>query len=578
MLRRRLVYSLILLALLVSLPVPSARAKPDAEYVATTGQWLADPFLDVWRSTPNVLRTIGYPLSAPFLQMSEERGRYLRVQYFERAVLEEHVDAGGTTEVLGRLLGNELALSRRTEVPFRPAKQQPKAHWDAVTSHNIAATPAPFRAFWEANGGLQVFGRPISEQFEEAGEDGVPRWVQYFERQRMEWHPDLASSGFAVQLGRLGDEHRRRHPEQVDSRAFAPRSPELSPLDRIEFGINTALFYADRDRALELVRGAGLGWVRQQIHWKDHQSSDRTIVWGELDSIVGAAERRGIKLLLSVTQAPDWATGIPGVSGLPDQEHLDSYAAFVGALAHRYRGRVQAYEIWNEINLAPENSEQAVPPPDYYVELLMRAYRSIKANDPGAIVVSTPLAPTEWRGDQRLAVSDVTYARALFADERFWRFQDYVGVHVFGCANPPDSMWPERPGSGPGWVDSREFYFRRVEDIRQAMVDAGHGERQVWITEFGWATTNDTPGHEFGNRVSFEQQAEYLVAALQMGDTEYTPWVAAMFVWNLNFSVAWQGAGTPLHQMASYSIVNGDWSPRPAYRKIGEWTTGHAYR
>jgi len=51
-----------------------------------------------------------------------------------------------------------------------------------------------------------------------------------------------------------------------------------------------------------------------------------------------------------------------------------------------------------------------------------------------------------------------------------------------------------------------------------------------------------------------------------------------MFVWNLNFSVAWTGAGTPLHQMASYSVVHGDWSPRPAYRAIGDWSTGLAYR
>lgn len=562
--RRHAAGPLIMLLLLA----PPASAAPNAEYVATTGQWLAEPFLQFWRATPNVLRTIGYPLSAPFLQWSAERGKYLRVQYFERAVLEEHIDAQGVSQVLGRLLGNELARGRRSEEPFRPAKQQPKTHWDAVTGHNIAGTPAPFRAFWEANGGLAVFGRPISEQFQEPGDGGELRWVQYFERQRLEWHPDQAAAGFAVQLGRLGDEHRLAHPEQVDGRAFEPRSPELPPLHRIELGINATLLYADRDRALDLVRGAGLGWVRQQVHWKDHQSSDGSITWGELDSVVAAAERRGLKLLLSVTQAPDWATGIPGVSGLPDREHLPSYAAFTGALAQRYRGRVQAYEIWNEINLASENGEQAVPAPDYYVELLMHAYRSIKANDAGAIVVSTPLAPTEWRGDQRFAISDVTYAHALFADERFWRFQDFVGVHVFGCANPPATIWPERPGSGPGWIDSREFYFRRVEDIREAMLEAGHGERQIWITEFGWATANDTPGHEFGNRVSFEQQAAYLAEALRMGQADYAPWVAAMFVWNLNFSVAWQDAGMPLHQMASYSIVNGDWSPRPAYQAI----------
>ena len=68
--------------------------------------------------------------------------------------------------------------------------------------------------------------------------------------------------------------------------------------------------------------------------------------------------------------------------------------------------------------------------------------------------------------------------------------------------------------------------------------------------------------------MSFQQQADYLVQAFTMGRREYSPWIAAMFVWNLNFAVTWQDAGDPLHQMAAYGILNGDWSPRPAYAAI----------
>ena len=100
------------------------------------------------------------------------------------------------------------------------------------------------------------------------------------------------------------------------------------------------------------------------------------------------------------------------------------------------------------------------------------------------------------------------------------------------------------------------------------MVESGHGNRQIWITEFGWATMNTTPGHEFGSQISFDQQAAYLARALDKGRYEYTPWVGAMFIWNLNFAVAWQSAGDPLNQMASYGIINSDWSPRPAYTAI----------
>ena len=36
-----------------------------------------------------------------------------------------------------------------------------------LTGHTLRNDPAPFRSFYEQNGGLNVFGRPKSEQFQE---------------------------------------------------------------------------------------------------------------------------------------------------------------------------------------------------------------------------------------------------------------------------------------------------------------------------------------------------------------------------------------------------------------------------
>lgn len=52
--------------------------------------------------------------------------------------------------------------------------------------------------FWQNNGGLPVFGYPLTEQFSENGLQ-----VQYFERQRLELHPELTRP-YDVLLGRLG--------------------------------------------------------------------------------------------------------------------------------------------------------------------------------------------------------------------------------------------------------------------------------------------------------------------------------------------------------------------------------------
>ncbi|MGQ9548292.1 MAG: hypothetical protein ACUVWS_06665 [Roseiflexus sp.] len=86
------------------------------------------------------------------------------------------------------------------------------------TRHNLYL---PFLKYWDRMGGLPVFGYPISEAFLEQIED---RWymVQYFERQRFEWHydpdnpdhhrkTDLSKEYWlpltqSVRLGRLGVE------------------------------------------------------------------------------------------------------------------------------------------------------------------------------------------------------------------------------------------------------------------------------------------------------------------------------------------------------------------------------------
>ncbi|HUY99111.1 MAG TPA: hypothetical protein VMU89_02080 [Thermomicrobiaceae bacterium] len=64
------------------------------------------------------------------------------------------------------------------------------------TGHSLALG---FRAFWERNGALPVFGYPLTEEFSES-----ERTVQYTERQRFEYHPELVGTPYEVELGLLG--------------------------------------------------------------------------------------------------------------------------------------------------------------------------------------------------------------------------------------------------------------------------------------------------------------------------------------------------------------------------------------
>jgi hypothetical protein len=67
------------------------------------------------------------------------------------------------------------------------------------------AIRGPFLTYWEAHGGLPIYGFPISPARVEVLDDGKPYVVQYFERARMEFHPENppASQVLLGQFGRL---------------------------------------------------------------------------------------------------------------------------------------------------------------------------------------------------------------------------------------------------------------------------------------------------------------------------------------------------------------------------------------
>ncbi|WP_129627116.1 cellulase family glycosylhydrolase [Candidatus Oscillochloris fontis] len=588
---------LLVLALVATIATLAARPQPSAaqsgvantyppyqaRYFGETGHSAVNWFLEYWKNTPNALFVLGYPISQPFIEESfTNPGQYYRVQYFERAVLEEHPENFGQQDnkyyVLGRLMGTQLAKGR-SDAAFQRVPNPNDGTYDADTGHTLRNSPAPFRDFWMNNGGLSVFGKPLSEQFQEVNAaDGQTYWVQYFERQRMEWHPNESNPQYRILLGLLGNEYRDSY--HRSNSAFNYRSADNALPNQFVYGYNVHLYgqgtpWQDRNRVMQVSKNSGVTWMRQQVRWMDLHDRSGAIYWGELDNIVNDAQANGISLMLSIVAAPGWATS-NGSHGMPTRANFPKFADFMGQMAARYKGRVQAYEIWNEQNRACENGGDCataggtggvVASADYYVDLLATAYDAIKANDAYAIVVSGAPTSTETNRTD-IALSDTSYMASMAANPKFRTHVDAIGVHPGGQYNSPDQMWPDNPGPGPNWRNSREFYFRRIEDIRAVLVQNGMADKQIWVTEFGWATQNNTPGYEYGNSISFQTQSDWIVRGFQKGRREYAPWVGAMFVWNLNFAVPWRYQGNELHEQASFGVLNGDWSPRPAWYGI----------
>jgi outer membrane protein assembly factor BamB len=93
-------------------------------------------------------------------------------------------------------------------LPTDRAAPREGATYFTETGHNVGGA---FLEFFAANGGLEVFGLPLTEEFEEPRPDGgATLRVQYFQRARMEHHPENAGTPYAVQLGLLGTEELRQ--------------------------------------------------------------------------------------------------------------------------------------------------------------------------------------------------------------------------------------------------------------------------------------------------------------------------------------------------------------------------------
>ncbi len=200
----RIICTVFLLATVVPLhSALPARAQPASQAQACRAfaevpARLCEPFRSVWEQMGG-LALFGFPLA----DAVEDPRTGLRIQWFERARFEEHPDpTTGRPLVLLGLLARELTSHRLDEPPFRPATPMPGCRYYPETQHNLCGG---FRAYWERFGGLPLFGFPISEEFREVDPDtGLERTVQYFERQRFEWHPGVWSERFDVLLGRLG--------------------------------------------------------------------------------------------------------------------------------------------------------------------------------------------------------------------------------------------------------------------------------------------------------------------------------------------------------------------------------------
>jgi ABC-type amino acid transport substrate-binding protein len=340
-----------------------------------------------------------------------------------------------------------------------------------------------------------------------------------------------AALAWQVFLGPLLDPNQLRLPEQ---RQVETRLPKLGVHTRLTDEVEQRKI----QRTFEMVREMGAGWDVEYFPWNYIQpNGPNDWNWSHADLVVNHARRQGLHLVVRLDGVPDWAR--PNLTGhsLLTPDRYPDFARFAAAFAERYRGKVDAYVIWNEPNVDYEWGYRT-PDPAGYAALLAAVYPALKQADPQALVLAAALAPNGEHS--AAALDDLDYLRQLYQAGGAASF-DGLAAHAYGWEHPP----AEPP-------DDSRINFRRVELERQIMVENGDAAKRIFITESGW---NDYA--RWVRAVTPSQRIDYTVQSVQLASA--WDWLGAICLWEFRLPSAAHNYND------AWTLVHADFSPSPTY-------------
>ncbi|MBN2310306.1 MAG: hypothetical protein JXR94_15130 [Candidatus Hydrogenedentes bacterium] len=179
---------------------------------------------------------------------------------------------------------------------------------------------------------------------------------------------------------------------------------------------------------------AGINWIRDRIHWREVQTAPDTFVADtKYDAVADMEAGEGLKVLQVFHTTPTWA-----VDG--EYTNLLHLYAFCKAMAARFRGRVQAWEPWNEGNAGNFGGRTI----DDLCAHQKAAYLGFKAGDPGLTVCWNPLG----------GINTAALARGILENET-WPYYDVYSIHSYDWPHDYERLWaPARDAASgrPIWV------------------------------------------------------------------------------------------------------------------------------
>lgn len=313
---------------------------------------------------------------------------------------------------------------------------------------------------------------------------------------------------------------------------LAPNAVDLNnpkTFPSLTYGIHTFFWWDQTYRlfGLEQINIMQFSHIKQSFAWSDIEPERHDVpvddptryVWSQVDAMMADIESKGVSVIARLDHPPTWS--VKPNAGYDDPPFdVTRFAEFCGTLAQRYKGRIDAYQVWNEPNLTREWAGH-IPSPKGYVRLLAACSTAIRAADPDAIIISAGLSPTATR--DMTAMPHMEYLWKLYEAGASPYF-DVLGVHAPG--------WKFAPEVGPDVPVVDDYYewqrFRHVEDMRAIMVANGDAAKQLAITETGW-TIDRREGSIYSHfGLTPEQQGDYLRRAYLYAAENWRPWLGLM--------------------------------------------------
>lgn len=215
----------------------SGAAQADRQCFTQTGECIEGEFRAYWGRNGG-LPVFGYPIAPARPEIDPGSGSIFLSQWFERNRLELHPENQPPYRVLlGRLGEQRLRQTGRDPLAL-PQPPPSTPHYFPQTGHAVAAS---FWDYWRTHGldlgdagvsqreSVALFGYPISEAQMEKAATGQAVLTQWFERARLEHHPNNPEP-YKVLLGLLGNETAVTSPRQALNRLNYYRQQVGAPL------------------------------------------------------------------------------------------------------------------------------------------------------------------------------------------------------------------------------------------------------------------------------------------------------------------------------------------------------------